>query len=301
MKNVTPKQLRVFLTSGDAKGIRYAELVNWTGQAFSSPRNLWGDLKEWSAETERPGVYILFGLNADGESLAYIGESENVRGRLLTHQGNPPMDELQEVVFFTSKDDNLSKGHVVFLEHMLYQRAMEAKQIRVKAGKAPSAKALSKPERATMEEFLENVYLVTSALGYDLFEMPSAPSKGSQVFGFSMGKGVQARGVRVADGFMVRKGSCGVVETSTSFAYETLRKRLLDTGAIVAKGEAIEFMQDYTFTSSSLAAAVLAGTSRSGPMSWIDVKTNKTLREIEKAETDSEISKQSLVPSEGES
>ena len=36
-------------------------------------------------EAGRTGIYILFGSNADGDSVAYIGESDNVGKRLVEH------------------------------------------------------------------------------------------------------------------------------------------------------------------------------------------------------------------------
>jgi len=116
------KQIRLFLTDGDAAGVRYAELVNWTGQAFSLPWVSRTCLKAWD-ETFRPGVYVLFGLDQAGDDVAYIGESEHIFHRLATHASTSPLSEITSVVLFTSKDDNLTKGHVVFLERKLIDRA----------------------------------------------------------------------------------------------------------------------------------------------------------------------------------
>ncbi|MEI7836171.1 MAG: GIY-YIG nuclease family protein, partial [Planctomycetota bacterium] len=169
------KQIRLFLTDGSAGGIRYAELMNWTGQAFSCPKALFAKLKDWS-ETRRPGVYVLVGLNGDGKDAVYIGESENVLKRLLWHLRKSTLDDIVEAFFFTSKDDNLTKGHTTHLEQRLVKRAEEAKQYVVEYGREPSKKTLSKPETETMEEFLDHLYLVSAALGFTVFEI-SAPGQ----------------------------------------------------------------------------------------------------------------------------
>ena len=159
-------QIKLFLTDGSATGFRYAELVNWTGWVFACPRILFTKLKEWP-QMQRVGVYVLIGLNRKGENAVYIGESENVLTRLLSHlsQSKSTLDDVVEAFFFTSKDDNLDKGHITFLEQRLTKRAQETKQYAVEYGREPSAKALAKMESAAMEEFLENLYLVAAVLG----------------------------------------------------------------------------------------------------------------------------------------
>ena len=279
------KQLRLFLTSGDARGIRYAELVNWTGQAFSCPKNLLLDLKNWP-ETKRPGVYVLFGLDENGQDVAYIGESEDVNGRLASHRSSPPITEIVEVLLFTSKDDNLTKGHVTFLEEQLVKRAESAKQIPVRYGREPAEKTISKPERATMEEFLENLYLVTSALGYRIFEIVEKRPIVGKSYEIRMEKGLVAKGKPVADGFLVIAGSHATKADGDSMppGYATLKASLRQTGVLTEQNEFLVFGQDHLFNTPTPAACVITGTRRSGPATWKDPTTAKTLGEIEEAE-----------------
>lgn len=76
------KSIRVYLADATVTGIRYAELVNWTGQAIACPRNRLNELKNWP-ESAKPGIYFLFeGRFSDSKPLAYVGESENVAERL---------------------------------------------------------------------------------------------------------------------------------------------------------------------------------------------------------------------------
>ena len=53
------KSIRVYLADSTVTGIRYAELVNWTGHALACPRNRLNELKVWP-EVSKPGVYFLF-------------------------------------------------------------------------------------------------------------------------------------------------------------------------------------------------------------------------------------------------
>lgn len=277
-----PKQLRLFLTSGDARGIRYAELVNWTGQAFSCPKNLLSDLKLWP-ETQRPGVYVLFGLDEDGEQIAYIGESEDVYIRMASHKSAPPIAEIVEVLIFTSKDDNLTKGHVTFLEEQLVKRATEAKQVPVRYGRQPGEKTISKPERATMEEFLDHLYLVSSALGYRIFDLVQKRATGGRTYELKMDNGVLATGRQVPQGFLVNAGSTASLKNAASLqgGYLELKETLKKTGVLKEDGRFLRFTQDYVFKTPTPAACVVCGSQRSGPKTWRDKSTSRTIAEIE--------------------
>lgn len=82
------KNIRIYLSDGTVSGIRHAEIVNWTGQALSCPRNKISELSGWP-ESKRPGVYFLFGTDEQTiQQNVYIGEAENVYDRLLNHVTN---------------------------------------------------------------------------------------------------------------------------------------------------------------------------------------------------------------------
>lgn len=277
------KQIRLFLTDGSANGIRYAELMNWTGQAFACPKSLFPNLQKWT-ETQRAGVYVLVGLNENGEEAVYIGESENVVRRILWHLGNSTLDDIVEAFFFTSKDDNLSKGHITFLEQRLVKRAEAAKQYIVEYGHKPSEKTLSKPEAATMEEFLENIYLVAATLGFTVFEMSPCYLAGPDragLFTLVLEHDVIATGYPSEEGFVIKSGSEAAAAEVASLqpGYKSLRADLKSKSVLVPEGDRLKFAQDFTFKSSSSAASVVAGSSRSGPQSWL--RGGRCLRDIE--------------------
>lgn len=54
------RQIKIYLADGSVTGIRHAEIMGWTGQALTVPRNKVKELSEWE-EAIRPGVYFLFG------------------------------------------------------------------------------------------------------------------------------------------------------------------------------------------------------------------------------------------------
>lgn len=283
------RQIRVFLADGTPSGIKYAELVSWTGQAFYCPKTKLPELKDWP-ETKRPGVYILTGVDENGSVSAYIGESENVLQRLQAHLSKPPF-EFTEIIIFTNKDDNITKGHITFLEEKLITRAKEANRFEIKSEREPNEKSLSKPERDTMLEFLENIFLVTATLGNPIFELSSVDLKPKKkdIFLFELGhQNLQAKGIPTDEGFLVLKESQVKLDTAESLqgGYLQLRQELLNRGILIQENNHFKFTQDYSFKSSTAAACIVSGNHRSGPQSW-KTEDNLTLADydVKKSET----------------
>jgi hypothetical protein len=74
-------------------------------------------------ELESAGVYFLLGTNPDtGNAQAYIGEAEVIRDRLKQHKAKA-LEFWNSIVVFVSKDENLTKAHVRFLENRLWQES----------------------------------------------------------------------------------------------------------------------------------------------------------------------------------
>ncbi|MCA9614671.1 MAG: GIY-YIG nuclease family protein [Myxococcales bacterium] len=277
------KSIRIYLADGTAAGIRHAELVNWTGQALLCPRSRLAELAAWP-ESQRPGVYLLFGDSDSGEPSAYIGEAENVLVRLQAHLKTK--DFWSRVVFFTSKDDNLTKAHVKYLESRLHQLAREAKRVRLENGNVPQAPVLPRSERDTMEEFLESLSVLLGVLGFPIVQpvASTGPGPAPLRFQFRVAKrGIDATGAANDEGFVVFAGSRGDADLRGTMGkgYQTLRDDLLDDGRVVVEGSTIRFVEDVLFTSPSAAAAVLAGGAYNGREAWrtADGTTLKALEE----------------------
>jgi hypothetical protein len=75
-------------------------------------------------EFKKTAFYVLVGqASPDDLPTVYIGEGDPVGDRLAQHQ--KLKDFWTVAVFFTSKDDNLNKAHVQYLEAKLVGRAQE--------------------------------------------------------------------------------------------------------------------------------------------------------------------------------
>ena len=203
------KSIRFYLPSGSINGIRHAEIVNWTGQAISCPRSQFKELKDWPQAT-KPGIYFLFGADDEGLSqAAYIGEAENVFERLKNHIANK--DFWNEAVCFTSKDENLTKSHVKFLESLLIAQAKEIGRYEVINSISPNNPSLPIADRDAMTEFAANIRTLLGALGHRVLEPYINQEAATETAGETEGVKLRllskhAFGARVSDGFLVHIG-----------------------------------------------------------------------------------------------
>ena len=287
------KTIRIYLADGSPTGIRHAELVNWTGQAIVCPRARVGELAQWE-ESKKPGVYILFGEDKTGtKQSAYVGEAENVLDRLQSHIKNKEFWD--RVVLFTSKDANLTKVHVKYLETRFIQLAGEAGRTALENGTAPQLPALPRSDRDAMEEFLDPARILLGALGFPLLQPLAKPGGTDGTAGPIAGPlanvklsyklpklGTEARGASTDEGFVVFAGSRGdaKVQDYLNPGWKDRRDELLANGTLVVEGTTIRFTQDVLFPSPSTAAAVVCGGNRNGREVWKS-ESGKMLKQLE--------------------
>ncbi|MGO2632147.1 MAG: GIY-YIG nuclease family protein [Galactobacter sp.] len=116
------KQVKLFLVDGTPGGLTTAEITNWTGSVVSARRS---DLAELIGREEagRTGVYLLLGEDdeAIGDTRCYVGEADVVATRLRAHSKEKSF--WNQAVLVTSKDTNLTKSHVRYLESRLIELA----------------------------------------------------------------------------------------------------------------------------------------------------------------------------------
>ena len=110
--------LKIFLAFGDPKRLRTAELSNWIGKAVAGPRSEFEKVLE-REESQNPGVYFLTGMDPDtNKSAIYIGEAECIRDRIKSHLAK---DFWNNITFFVTKDENLTKAHIRYIEGRLIE------------------------------------------------------------------------------------------------------------------------------------------------------------------------------------
>ncbi len=212
---------------------------------------------------------------------ASIGEGDPIRSRLVQHASRK--DFWTSALVFTSKDENLNKAHVQYLEARLVQLASEAKRCELENANEPQPPSLSEPDVAEVEGFLSDMLLCFPVLGVGFFEKAAAaPSKAHEFI--LKGKGIEAIGFESPQGFVVRSGSRAVKDEVPSIQHNLteLRRVLVDKGVFKADTHGYVLTQNYTFTSPSTAGGVLLGRNTNGRVEW-KTRNGRTLKEIQEA------------------
>jgi hypothetical protein len=207
-----------------------------------------------------------------------------VADRLISHQ--KLKDFWSAVVFLinNSKDDYLNKAHVQYLEAKLVSLAKDAKRCVLDNNNIPQLPALSEMETADMEVFLEQMLLIFGVLGISVFHKPPAVAPSTLVLHLDA-KGLSAKGYEVDDGFVVQAGSESPKDAvpSTPEPIVKLRENLVSQGVFTDAKDRYRLAQDYTFSSPSMAAAVMLARSANGRVEWKD-EAGRTLKEVQEQE-----------------
>lgn len=260
-----------------------AELSNWTGKAYKIPRNR---LKECTdrQDLSGTGVYLLFGENDEGNNIAYIGEAEDVLKRLNSHIREK--DFWTEVIVLISKDDNLNKAHIKYLEHHFYQLSQEADRYVIINETTPTLPLISESDEAEMEEFIVNSKLLIGTLGHNIFEETigkvNKKVSDEKMFYIKGARGADARMLQTSEGFVVLKGSriANPVVDSIPEGVHKMRESLLKEKVVQHKNDKLYLIDNHIFSSASTAAAFVMGRSANGLTEW-KLKHGLTLKEVE--------------------
>lgn len=272
-----PATIKIFLVDGKPEGIRTAEISNWTGKAIAGPRSQLAELLK-REELVSPGVYLLTGVDPDtDQETLYIGEAESAAKRLKQHRDR---DDWTHAIAFVSKDENLTKAHIRYLEGQLIQQANLSSRAIIQ-NNASSGARLPESDKAEMDIYLEKVLQLLPVLGVDIFKTIAAPETEKSSLLYCRIKGLEARGNRTAEGFVVYKGSQAVLEHRPSAINSRKRRiKLMDDGVLIPEGNSLVFTKDMEFGSPSTAAAMIRGGSSNGLKCWKNDK-GLSLKDLE--------------------
>ena len=272
----------MFLAFGDPKRLRTVELSNWTGKAVAGPRSEFEKVLQ-REESKGSGVYFLSGVDPDtNKSAIYIGEAECVRDRIRSHLSK---DFWNNISFFVTKDENLTKAHIRYIEGRLIEIAKSAGRSIVMNSQGSGAK-LPESDREDMEIFLEKMQQILPVLGVEAFVQatPKAESEAEKDMLTCKIKSVVASGYLTPNGIVVLAGSGAVLEERSSAkkwpSVMTQRNNLIDGGELVQEGEKLVFVKDTEFSSPSSAAAVIHGGSANGLTAWVNAN-GESLKDLQ--------------------
>lgn len=304
---INGRSLRLFLIDGTATGLITAEIINWTGHALVAPMSRLQDLVKRS-ETSRSGIYFLIGDDPEDPTRQklYIGESDNVRDRLYQHQKSDTKDYVLRVCVITSKDTNLTKGHVRYLEARLIEMAADADRVTLDNGTRPPRPSLPEADIADMEFFLSQVAIVLPVVQFDILrpkrppvkvEAPSQTTEAADYVTLVLKRpskgGVLAEAIYKDSDFVVLKGAVARDDNpDATNHYRQLRQSLIENGKLTRSvgGSEYTLTDDVSFKSPSAAAAVLLDRNANGRSEWRLKSGEMSLKEYQ----------ESLLPAQGE-
>ncbi len=267
------KTVTTYLIDGDPKGTQYAFIRNTTCQMFIVPRSNISYLNT-QEKLQKPAFYILLGEDEATKPQAYIGETENFRERVKDHDSKKAF--WQKALIFVSKDADMTKADVQYLEHKAIVEAKKANAFILSDNKqTPKAPNLPEYQQDSMDEFFEYVKFLASFSGCTIFEV-SQP-KTEHLF-YTKGRGCEARGFYSSNGFTVLKGSTVAAEMAPSFNWKEKRRGLLEEYT-TNDGDKLIMSSDKTFSSVSTAASFCLGRSANGWTEWKD-KDGNTLDSV---------------------
>ena len=267
------KTVTTYLIDGDPKGTRYAFISNKICQMFVVPRSNLSYLNE-QEKLQKPAFYVLIGENDITKPQAYIGETENFKERVKDHDSKKSF--WQKALIFVSKDADMTKADVQYLEHKAIAEAKKANTFLLSDNKqTPKAPNLPEYQRDAMDEFFEDIKFLASFIGCNIFDV--AQPKCEQLF-FTKGRGANAQGFYNSDGFTVLKGSIIAKTSVPSLGWQEKRSKLLKEYTEV-HGDQLILTSNKTFSSPSTAADFCIGSSNNGWLVWKN-KDGNTLDEI---------------------
>lgn len=305
---VQGRSLRIFVMGNNSRALKWVELVNWTGQAFIGRRDHIGLVRK-RKELAEPGIYLLLseGDNDGGAVEMYVGESDNFSNRLPQHQDK---DWWSHFVVFVSKDKNLTKAHVKYLERRLHELGKQSLgTVTLRNSQEPAGSSIPEPDVSAMEEFLQNAIFVLETLGLSYFpasisevgaepspskeDLPYRDLKDSEFymtlpkdFGSVNNKNLRGR-LKANNGvYTLQKGSYVRAAARESFAghsYWELWQQILNSDAVAtSEFEGVKkLVRDIEFRSPSAAGAIVRGGQTNGRTDWKRISDDRSLGECE--------------------
>ena len=296
------RTIQLFLVDGTPNGLRKATIHGWTGLTFVATGTTFAALTS-RPELDRTGISILSGPDAVavGGTRAYIGSANSVRERIK--QSAQQREFWETAIAVTTSDDDLSKGHVEYLEARLIQMAADANRVTLDNGTNPAGQRRRLPEadQANMEQFLANLKILLPVVGLDLLKpQPRAVAQASTpveqrtahetTFEIRHKSGVSAEAVEEDGEFVVLEGSQALMDTGyVQQSYGTLKENLVKQGVLVPGSDGKHvFAKPYSFNSPSAAAAVVLDRNSNGRTEWKVKGQKRTYHDWQQARASNE-------------
>jgi len=178
MMNAKAKTINLLLYEGDLGGVISIEDSSWnSGEMYSAPRESVEDLLKTDA-CNKFGVYFLL-----SQDMVYIGQSSDLSKRITQHTIGK--EWWTSVVILTTKDDNLTRTDIDYLEYVLIEKAMKTGRLDCDNKKKGNPPKVDKFRRVFLQQYLDEAMFLMNLIGINVFseknEAPSANSKNTLI------------------------------------------------------------------------------------------------------------------------
>ncbi|AQZ51121.1 DUF4357 domain-containing protein [Martelella mediterranea] len=290
--------VKIFVTGQDPRSLRTVELDNWTGVATMGKAAFFKQALRHEG-IDRSCVYLLIGSGGDDDlPEIYVGESDDFSQRYAS--GKFPIT-FDTFMIFTSKDDNLTRAHVKWLERELWTTLSgnSGKVVLANANR-PTGSNLPRSDIATMRTYLTNMVYLLEALGFDLFSKPErtaaieatkqeeaavqTPLSEIRFYTNALPKNAREKAYLVfSDGSYMLKAGSKINEKATGSLpanVRKLREGLIKSGDLVLGEGYFELQKDLAFSKPSPASALVKGRSSTGHGDWLREDDNMPLGSV---------------------
>lgn len=277
------KTITTYLIDNSPNGFRTVFISNKNCKALIVPRSSMDKIKE-REESFQPSLYFL--LN-DDEGKIYIGESENFNQRIKHHIQKKNF--WNYAISFFSQNNDLTKADVKYLEYLSIRMVEKIGNINLEENNSkPSCPNLPEHQKAAMDEFFEDVKLITGFAGYNF--LTEIKEEKQQDLYYCKRNGIEAKGIYDGNQFKVLTGSLikeyvmisdkGRVEHLNFLErLQLLRNKKIGTDFQNLENGFILLVKDVVFNSPSSAAIFCIGNSANGWLEWKN-QQGKSLDEV---------------------
>lgn len=296
--------------------VQFLDIRGWNGQAIKLNRDFYIDLimkrmrldtnftqeknndiiEELKGRTEAgEGIYILLGEDTENvkDGIAYIGETNNFKRRMLQWFGGKPKDNdeiedeifsnqdfCSEIFFFSQKGKlggaGVSESLRNAIEARIIQDAKNINRFRILNSKQSYSGKLNLSEKDALEEFLINIKIIFQQLGISLFkEKITIKKEDTRNYFICTLRGADATMYRGEIGSVVLKNSIIVKDYTPTFPkqYKKIfeqRNQLIEERILVEQESMDNYilLENQEFPSASGAADFVTGGHYNGYDAW---------------------------------